>query len=225
VTLQAVLFDMDGTLVDSEKTWQIALSDLAASHGGTLSDSARRALLGATTADSMRIVYDDLRQPWQDHEAGGRWLEARVMELFGLGLEWQPGARELLLAVRAAGLKTALVTATARHITEVMLDTLGRDNFDAVVTQDDVVNGKPDPEPYRHAAGLLGVPIGACVAIEDSVAGATSAIAAGCAVLAVPSEMDLPDSLGAATVSSLTGVGPDDLRKLAADYANGAAAR
>jgi beta-phosphoglucomutase-like phosphatase (HAD superfamily) len=93
VTLLAVLFDMDGTLVDSEKTWQIALSDLAADHGGTLSDGARRALLGATTEDSMKIVYADLQQPWRDHEAGGRWLEARVMELFRLGLDWRPGAR------------------------------------------------------------------------------------------------------------------------------------
>jgi beta-phosphoglucomutase-like phosphatase (HAD superfamily) len=109
------------------------------------------------------------------------------------------------------------VTATARHITEVMLDTLGRDNFDAVVTQDDVVNGKPDPEPYRRAAELLGVPTSACVAIEDSPAGCTSAIEAGCAVLAVPSEMDLPDMPGVTTAPSLTGIGPDDLRKLDAE--------
>ncbi|HEY1486736.1 MAG TPA: HAD family phosphatase [Micromonosporaceae bacterium] len=217
-----MLFDMDGTLVDSEKTWQVALEDLAEHHGATLSAGARQALIGATTADSMEIIYTDIGQPWQDHAAGGRWLEARVMVLFRSGLQWRPGARELLAAVRSAGLRTALVTATARHITEVMLDTLGRSNFDVVVTQDDVVNGKPHPDPYLTAADALDVPVADCVVIEDSPAGCASAVAAGCTVLAVPCEVDLSDVPSVTLASSLTAVDLPYLRRLSLQRAGGA---
>jgi HAD superfamily hydrolase (TIGR01509 family) len=189
--LQAVLFDMDGTLVDSEKVWQGALVDLATVHGAVLTPGGRRAMLGTRTDEAMKIFYADIDQPWHDHDAGGRWVEERVMTLFGGGVPWRPGARELLAAVRAAGIKTALVTATARHITEVMLDTMGREYFDVVITDDDVVNGKPNPDPYQAAALALGVLTANCVAIEDSPTGCASALAAGCTVLAVPAEIDL----------------------------------
>jgi HAD superfamily hydrolase (TIGR01509 family) len=214
--LGAVLFDMDGTLVDSEKVWQRALTDLAASHGATISDKALNALIGTTTAESMEILYNDIGQSWQDHEAGGRWLEERVMALFAEGVRWRPGARELLLSVRAAGIKTALVTATPRHITEAMLDTIGRENFDVVVTDDDVANGKPHPEPYAHASAVLAVPPSHCVAIEDSPTGCASALAAGCAVLAVPAEVDLSHLMAVTHARSLTEVSVAFLRQLIA---------
>jgi HAD superfamily hydrolase (TIGR01509 family) len=220
--LGAVLFDMDGTLVDSEKVWQAALGDLAGSHGATLSPGARRALIGATTSDSMDILYADIAQPWHDHDAGGRWLEARVMTLLADGVVWRPGARDLLVAVRAAGIKTALVTATARHVTEAMLESIGRANFDLVVTDDDVVNGKPHPEPYRHAAATLGVQPANCVAIEDSPAGCASALAAGCAVLAVPAEVDLSRLTSVTHARSLTEVDVAFLRRLILQRAGGA---
>jgi HAD superfamily hydrolase (TIGR01509 family) len=214
--LAAVLFDMDGTLVDSEKTWQAALADLARHHGTALSAETLRAMLGATTADAMTIFYAAIDQPESDHVAGGDWLEARVKALFAGGLAWQPGARELLAGVRAAGLKTALVTATARHITEVMLDTIGRANFDVVITDDDVVNGKPHPDPYEAAARALGVTTAECVAIEDSPAGCASAVAAGCAVLAVPAEVDLSHLTAVTHAWSLTGVDVAFLRRMVA---------
>jgi HAD superfamily hydrolase (TIGR01509 family) len=212
--LEAVLFDMDGTLVDSEKVWQAALQDLAARHGARLSDRGRAALIGATTAESMSILFEDIGQPGADHDSGGHWLEARVMELFAGGLIWRPGARELLLAIRAAGIKTALVTATARHITEAMLDTLGRDNFDVTVTDDDVTHGKPHPEPYRFAARYLGVEPANCVAIEDSPTGITSALGAGCVVLAVPAEVDLSHLTAVTHSRSLVDVDLEMLRGL-----------
>ena len=98
---------------------------------------------------------------------------------------------DLLAAVRAAGIPTALVTSTRRRLVEVALDTLGRDTFDAVVCGDEVTANKPDPAPYRMAAEALGVDIAGCVAIEDSPAGVASAQAAGATVLAVPCEIDL----------------------------------
>ncbi|WP_306839362.1 HAD family hydrolase [Catenuloplanes nepalensis] len=186
-----MLFDMDGTLIDSEKVWEIAIMELARSYGGELSEEARAAMVGAAMAESMRVMHEDLGQPWRDPVAGARELEDRVAELFTSGLVWRPGAMVLLAAVRAAGIPTALVTSTSRRLVEVALDTLGRNSFDAVICGDEVTANKPDPAPYRMAADALGVDITACVAIEDSPAGIASAKAAGATVLAVPCELDL----------------------------------
>lgn len=197
---------MDGTLVDSEKLWDVALGELAARYGGSLSPAGRRAMVGSSMADSMAILHADLGQEWRDAAVGAAWLEARVAELFVTGLQWRPGAVALLRAVRAAGIPTALVTSTARHLVEVALDTLGRDSFDVIVCGDEISATKPDPAPYLAAARLLAVPIDRCVAIEDSPTGVTSALAAGAAVLAVPSEVRIDPADGVHLLESLTGV-------------------
>jgi HAD superfamily hydrolase (TIGR01509 family) len=201
-----VLFDMDGTLVDSEKLWGIGLEDLAVRAGGKLSAEARLAMVGTSMPVSMAIFRDDLGQPDRPSEPDVAWLTERVAELFAEGLVWRPGARQLLLAVREAGLPTALVTSTARRLAEVALKTLGAENFDVLVCGDEVRRAKPDPEPYLTAAGLLGVPIAECVAIEDSPSGVASAVAAGARVLAVPSDVELPSHDGILLRESLAGV-------------------
>ncbi|MFB9236384.1 HAD family hydrolase [Plantactinospora siamensis] len=199
-----MLFDMDGTLIDSERLWTIALNELAATYGGSLSAEARAAMVGTSMDQSMVLLHDDLGQPWRDAAAGAAWLEKRVAELFGTEVRFRPGARELVRAVRTAGIPTALVTSTARQLVEVALQTIGRDNFDVVVCGDEVDNTKPHPEPYLTAARLLGVPIGRCVAIEDSPTGVASALAAGAAVLAVPSDVPLAPADGVRRLDSLT---------------------
>ena len=143
----------------------------------------------------MEILFADIGRP----DAGparrpGAWLEARVMTLFAHDVAWQPGARELLAAVRAAGLKTALVTATGRPITEVMLDTMGRENFDVTITErrrQRAASRIRSPTGWRRPK--LGVATGTAWPIEDSPLGIASAVAAGCVVLAVPSEVDLSE--------------------------------
>jgi HAD superfamily hydrolase (TIGR01509 family) len=208
----AVLFDMDGTLVDSEKVWEIALNELAVREAGRhLSPAARHAMIGSSMAVTMRIMQDDLGLAGPPDQV---WLIDRVFALFAGGLVWRPGACELLRAVRAAGLPTALVTSTGRKLVEVALDTLGRENFDVVVCGDEVAVPKPDPAPYRQAAELLGVPIEQCVAIEDSPTGVTSAAASGAVVLAVPSELELPPTDGVHLRDSLVGVDPAFLAAL-----------
>ena len=212
--LQAVLFDMDGTLVDSEKVWTIGQEELARHYGGWLSEPARRAMIGTNMTLSIQIMHEDIGQPWREVAASVTWLEERVKQLFAEGLIWRPGARELLTELRAAGVPTALVTATARHLVEVALVTIGAHRFDAVVTADDVERTKPDPMAYLTAARLVGADPTRCVAVEDSPNGLLSAVAAGCAVLGVPCEVDLAASDQVTIEPSLTGVDLPYLRAM-----------
>ncbi|WP_267898832.1 HAD family hydrolase [Saccharopolyspora rhizosphaerae] len=190
----AVLFDMDGTLVDSEKLWTIALDDYAAHRGGSLSQRTREDMVGSNMTRSMRLLLVDLGLPDGNSEiaAAASWVARRMTQLFAEGLPWRPGAQEALRSANELGLRTALVTSTIRPLTDLALDTLGHDSFDVTVCGDEVDGrNKPDPEPYLKAARLLEVDPADCVAIEDSPTGVASAEAAGCAVLAVPCEVPL----------------------------------
>jgi HAD superfamily hydrolase (TIGR01509 family) len=210
--LAAVLFDLDGTLVDSEKIWGMALVELAARYGGVLTDAVRARMIGASSADTMAMMLDHVGQPGRDPADGSAWLDARVRELFAEGLVWRPGAPELLQAVRAASWPTALVTNTNRPLVEVALTQVGP--FDVVVCGDEVDRPKPDPQPYALAAARLGVDPRDCVAIEDSPTGIRSARGAGCAVIAVPNEIPL-DDMGDLVVADLFDVGLSTLEAVA----------
>jgi HAD superfamily hydrolase (TIGR01509 family) len=213
--LDAVLFDMDGTLVDSEKVWSVALNELAAHHGGTLSAQARASMVGTSMAESMAILHTDLGRPDLDVAGSVAWLEDRMKVLLAEGVLWRPGARELLDELRAAGVPMALVTATRRHLVDVALITIGAHYFQAVVAGDEVDQTKPHPEPYLTAARLVGAADpGRCVAIEDSPTGVASARAAGCVVLAVPCELELSDAGGVTVVETLAGIDLPYLRRL-----------
>ncbi|MBM9466061.1 HAD family phosphatase [Nakamurella sp. YIM 132084] len=211
--MRAVLFDMDGTLTDSEKLWTVALERLAEELGGSLSEAARAAMVGQAIEASIRLLFDDLGIDG-DHAAATRRLLDLTEQIFGEGLPWRPGARELLHAVREAGLRTALVTATHRRLVETALETLGRDRFDAVVCGDEVSRGKPDPEPYRRAMELLGVGPQDCLAVEDSPTGTRAAADAGAVVLVVPSEVAVPQGPGRVFESTLETVDVARLREI-----------
>jgi HAD superfamily hydrolase (TIGR01509 family) len=202
----AVLFDMDGTLVDSEKIWDVTLDELAARLGGELSGATRRAMVGSNLARSLEMLHTDLGIVAGDLAGDSRWLLERTKDYFALGLPWQPGARELLDAVHAAGIPTALVTSTHRDLVDVALRSIGAHYFDVAVCGDEVARNKPHPEAYLRAAELLGVDAGECVAIEDSPTGIAAAEAAGCAVLAVPSEVPVTPGPLRTVRESLAGV-------------------
>ena len=109
-----------------------------------------------------------------------------MKQLFAETVEWKPGAQELLLECRAAGVPTALVTSTPRELADLIIGHIGPDNFDLTICGDEVEERKPAPEPYRAAADKLGVDIERCVVLEDSVSGVSSALAAGAVTLAIP---------------------------------------
>ena len=208
---------MDGTLVDSEKLWDVGLAWLAGEYGGKLSPAARARMVGTNMTESMMILHEDIGQGWRDLKASVVLLEERIKELFSTGLVWRPGAVELLAEIRAARVPMALVTATRRHLAEVALQTIGPANFGAVVCGDDVDETKPHPMPYLTAAAQLGIDIRRCVAIEDSPNGVASALASGAVVLAVPCEVELSHLTGVHHIGSLGEVDLDYLDRLVAE--------
>jgi HAD superfamily hydrolase (TIGR01509 family) len=213
--LTAVLFDMDGTLVDSEPVWDEALEELARWLGGKLSAEARRATLGTNVEVSVRIVQADVGRPDADPVLSGKKLVEEAGIRFAAGLVWRPGARELIDAVRAAGIPTALVTNTERPLVTLALGDLVGQLFDVSVAGDEVERAKPAPDPYLAAARLLGVDPAATVAIEDSPTGTASAAAAGCAVLVVPAgDVPVPPGPGRTPARTLAGLTVADLAAL-----------
>jgi HAD superfamily hydrolase (TIGR01509 family) len=215
--LRAVLFDMDGTLVQTEEYWGEALSELAEQLGGRLSDAARETSVGTSMRRSMQVLHDDVGVVRTEEQllADARWVENRAGELMRAGIPWRPGARELLESVRAAGLTTALVTTTSRHLADIVLRSieadLGEDPFDLTVCGDEVPARKPDPAPYLQAAASLGVEPGECVVVEDSLVGVTAGLAAGMAVIGVPALQSVPPAPGLTLLDSLVGIGPAEL--------------
>ena len=216
--MKAVLFDMDGTLVDSEKLWDIAMRELYARHGGLLTPEVRESTVGGSSESVIRLVYADLGLEPDPVEmaATADWLHDITGELFDAGLPWCDGARELLDDLAGAGVPMALVTNTRRVLTERALNSIGRDYFAVSVCGDEVPRGKPAPDPYRQAAELLGLDPGHCLAVEDSVTGAASAEGAGCPVLVVPNDVAVPFSPRRRHIPSLAEV---DLRQLHEIYA------
>ena len=169
--MKAVLFDMDGTLVYSEKLWDIAMRELYARHGGLLTPEVRESTVGGSSESVIRLVYADLGLEPDPVEmaATADWLHDITGELFDAGLPWCDGARELLDDLAGAGVPMALVTNTRRVLTERALNSIGRDYFAVSVCGDEVPRCKPAPDPYRQAAELLGLDPGHCLAVEDSV--------------------------------------------------------
>lgn len=210
---------MDGTLVDSEKLWDIAIQELYRKFGGEITPGIRESTVGGSAESVMKIVYTDLglEQDPAHMAATADWLHEITGDLFDGGLPWCPGARELLDEIAGAGVPMALVTNTRRALTERALNSIGRHYFSASVCGDEVPRGKPAPDPYRQAAALLGVDPADCLAIEDSVTGTASAESAGCPVLVVPNDVAVPGGPRRRQVSSLAGLDIGALRRVYED--------
>lgn len=218
----AVLFDMDGLLVDSEPVWTIAEVELARRLGGEFTPDLKAAIVGTrlevAVPTILRWYGGPLDPETVDRTCG--WLLERMVELFAERPPVQPGVEELLASLADAGVPTALVSSSYRVLVDAVL-AHGIGPFDLTVAGDEVVHGKPHPEPYLLAASRIGVDPSRCVVLEDSPAGVASAEAAGCAVVAVPSVAGVVfDSLPRRLVlSSLTDLDVGVLATLLADAA------
>jgi HAD superfamily hydrolase (TIGR01509 family) len=217
--MKAVLFDMDGTLVDSEKLWDVSMRELYARFGGAMTPEVRGATVGGSAESVIKLVFADLGLPPDPQEMAdvADWLHEITGDLFDAGLPWCDGARELLEELAAADVPMALVTNTRRALTERALNSIGRHYFTVSVCGDEVPSGKPAPDPYRQAAALLGLDPAHCLAIEDSVTGAASAEGAGCPVLVVPNDVEVPAGPRRRHARTLAEIDLDGLRRVYRD--------
>jgi HAD superfamily hydrolase (TIGR01509 family) len=207
----AVLWDMDGTLVDTEPSWFAAETAIVEASGGTWSQAQATALLGSdllVAAEKLKrqgpvdLEPAEIVERMLDHVAGDVRRE----------VPWRPGARELLAELVELGVPCALVTMSWARLAQAVVEALPAGTFAAVVTGDDVRHGKPHPEPYLEAARRLGVDPGECVAVEDSPTGVASSTAAGVPTVVVPHVVPVPAGDGRVILPTLDGV---DARRLA----------
>ena len=194
----AVLWDMDGTLVNTEPYWMSVETELVESYGGTWTHDDAMQLIGSGLLESGRV----LQQAGVDLEPQEivDLMTDRVAErLRTQGVPFRPGARELLADLRAQGIPTALVTMSLRRMALDVVAQIDFAAFDLVVAGDEVERPKPFPDPYLAAAAQLGIGIVDTVVIEDSPTGVTSGAASGAVTLGVPH------------IVSLDGYGADEL--------------
>ncbi len=208
----AVLWDMDGTIVDTEPYWMAAEVALVESFGGSWS-----------TEDAMQLVGSGLENSAVILQRAGVDLEVQqiidrltdeVLTQIDVAVPWRPGARVLIERLRDTGIPIALVTMSMRRMALRVADAIGPGTFDVVIGGDDVEHEKPHPEPYLTAAERLGVQISHCVAIEDSQFGLASAISSGAAAIGAPLHLALQEgpthvlwpSLEGRTIADLTAV-------------------
>lgn len=200
----AVVFDNDGLLLDTEESWTRAEEALFERHGHTFTMEHKRELIGTSPAASAAKLEVMLDLPGRG-PALMEELHEQVMEEALGGVPPRPGALELVAAVRAAGLPVGVASNSARPFVERVLSVAGLldGHFDVVVTADDVENPKPAPDLYRAACAALGADPARAAALEDSATGAAAAIAAGMYVVAVPYFPDLPIEGASLTAESL----------------------
>ncbi|MER5933122.1 HAD family phosphatase [Streptomyces sp. NPDC002054] len=211
--LQAVLLDMDGTLVDTEDFWWDAEVAVFGELGHRLNESWRSIVVGGPMTRSARFLIDSTGADISVGELSvllNERFEARIADQVPL----MPGAERLLSELARNNVPTALVSASHRRVIDRILQSLGPDRFALTVAGDEVPRTKPHPDPYLFAAQALGAHPSRCAVVEDTATGVAAAEAAGCPVVAVPSVGLIAPAPGRTVVGSLEDVDLPFLRSL-----------
>lgn len=212
--LHAVLFDMDGLLVDTEPIWLQVETEVMARLGGDWAPADQAQLVGGSLQTTLDYLLGKATRP-VPRDVLARWmLDGMVSRLAASSVTLRPGAADLLAEVRAAEVPYGLVTSSERVIMEAVFATTGL-WFPLTVCAEDVTRIKPDPEPYLLATKLLDADPARCVVLEDSPNGVAAAEAAGCQVVAVPNVVPVAPGPGRVIVPSLAVLSLDALRDLA----------
>ena len=211
--MQAALFDMDGTIIDSEPYWMTAERELVESFGGTWSEEQGYALVGSglwNSASLLKAAGVDLELDDIVHR-----LSDRVLTQIEEAVPWRPGVRQLFHGLLEADVPCALVTMSLRKnavaLAQAVEKELGKPVFQAIVAGDDVEAPKPNPEAYLKGASALGMDIHTTVALEDSAFGAASAFSAGAVTIGIPLHVGIPHNSVHEMWSSLEGKTVSDL--------------
>jgi HAD superfamily hydrolase (TIGR01509 family) len=216
--IAAVVFDLDGVLLDSEAAWVEVKREFTEENGGRWKQSAELDMLGMSSTEWSRYMHDELGVPVAPEQISSE-VAGRLVEQYRQRLPLLPGAVEAVRSL-ARHWPLALATSSNRNVIDLVVDQADiADAFAATVSSEEVARGKPAPDVYLDAARQLEVDPGACVAIEDSSNGIRSADAAGMAVIAIPNRDFPPEpdalALAAVVLDSLEQLTPERVRALA----------
>lgn len=211
---QAVLLDMDGTLVDTEPYWMAAEHELTARHGVTWTHEDALGLVGNPLTVSAKVLHDAGVAMEQADIVD--WLVAAVKTRIEHTVPWRPGMLDLLASLKDAGVPCAIVTMSYRELAEGVAAGVPEGTFATIVPGDEVTHGKPHPEPYLTAAQRLGVDVTGCVAVEDSPVGISSALASGARTIGVEAVVPVAARPGLSRLRTFDGVGLETIARVAA---------
>lgn len=212
-TLEAVLWDMDGTIIDSEPQWLHAELAMLEKYEIPMTQQIHDRLVGSglwNAAEFFRQLGVDMTAD----EIVAEWVASVAEQMKHDAPQWRPGARELLESLRQRSIPCALVTMSVRSLADEVIALLPAGTFRAVVTGDEVEHEKPHPQPYLLGAAALGVPIERCIALEDSPAGLGSASSAGAVAIGIPNLLPLDATPAHHLLPTLDGVDADALQAL-----------
>jgi len=216
---EAVFFDMDGLMVDSEPEWLLSETEVTAAFGYQWLERDQVACLGGPLTKVGHYMFDRCGQQQSPEYFTQTLIDTQVARM-RLNTPTMPGALELLQELQSQGIKTALVSASPRNIVDAVLDNLGHDSFPFSISSDDVVRTKPDPEGYLKAATISGADISNCLILEDSLTGMNAAIASGAYLIGVPHLVTMDESERVRVIKSLKQLSFSTLSKLKSDFSS-----
>ena len=214
----AVFFDMDGLMVDSEPEWLLSEIEVTAPFGYRWQDEDQVACLGGPLSKVGQYMFDKCGQVQSPQFFTQTLIDAQVARMRG-NTPTMPGAIELVRELQSHGVKTALVSASPRNIVDAVLDNLGHDLFPFSISSDDVTNTKPDPEAYVKAATMSGSDITNCLVFEDSLTGMNAAIASGAYLVGVPHLVSIAESSRVRVIKSLEQLSYSKIKELKSNFA------
>ena len=214
---EAVFFDMDGLMVDSEPEWFKSETEVTAAFGYSWLEEDQVACLGGPLTKVGQYMFDKCGQQQSPQFFTQTLIDTQVARMRG-NTPTMPGAIELVRELQLHGVKTALVSASPRNIVDAVLDNLGHDLFPFSISSDDVAVTKPDPECYLKAATLSGSEISECLVFEDSITGITAAKASGAYLIAVPHLVSVAESVRVRVIKSLEQLSYSKLSQLKSDF-------
>ena len=214
---EAVFFDMDGLMVDSEPEWFLSEIEVTKPFGYTWLESDQIACLGGPLSKVGQYMFDKCGQEQSPEFFTQTLIDTQVARMRG-NTPTMPGAVKLVRELQSHGVKTALVSASPRNIVDAVLDNLGHDLFPFSISSDDVVKTKPDPEAYLKAADMSESNISNCLVFEDSITGMSAAIASGAYLIAVPHLVSIEESPRVRVIRSLEQLSFSKLTDLKLDF-------
>ena len=214
----AVFFDMDGLMVDSEPEWLLSEIEVTAPFGYRWQDEDQVACLGGPLSKVGQYMFDKCGQVQSPQFFTQTLIDTQVARMRG-NTPTMPGAIELVRELQSQGVKTALVSASPRNIVDAVLDNLGHDLFPFSISSDDVTNTKPDPEAYVKAATMSGSDITNCLVFEDSLTGMSAAIASGAYLVGVPHLVSIAESSRVRVIKSLEQLSYSKIKELKSNFA------